>query len=116
MGCTVENLERNYRNRNIHILSGNQAAIKALDNYQINFKLFWDCHQSLVKLAEQNRVQMIWVPGHKGTEGNETSDQLAKLGSKCPFKGPKPACDISAGIAKKGVRDWTETIKNTGNP
>jgi hypothetical protein len=44
------------------------------------------------------------VPGHEDTDGNETADRLAKLG-------PEPAYDISAGIAKKAVRDWTETIK-----
>jgi hypothetical protein len=47
------------------------------------------------------------VPGHKGIEGNETANQLTKLGSERPFTGPEPACGISAGIAKKAVRDWT---------
>jgi hypothetical protein len=39
IACAVENLDRNYRNRNIYILSDSQAAIKALDSYQINSKL-----------------------------------------------------------------------------
>jgi hypothetical protein len=47
MACTAENLDRNYKNRNIYILSDSQAAIKALDSYQINSKLVSDCHQSL---------------------------------------------------------------------
>lgn len=34
--CIVENLEWNYRNRNICILSDNHIAVKALDKYQIN--------------------------------------------------------------------------------
>jgi hypothetical protein len=37
--CTVENLDREYRNTDIYILSDRQAAIKALANYQINPKL-----------------------------------------------------------------------------
>jgi ribonuclease HI len=45
------------------------------------------------------------VPGHEGTEGNETADQLAKLVSECPHIGPEPACSISAGIAKKAIKD-----------
>jgi hypothetical protein len=76
MPCTVENLDRNICN-----LSDGQAAIKAFDNYQINSKLrvVWDCRQSLAKVAERNRVHLIWVPSHEGTEGNETANQLAKL-------------------------------------
>jgi hypothetical protein len=33
--CAVENLDRNYKNRNIYILSDSQAAIRALGNNQI---------------------------------------------------------------------------------
>jgi hypothetical protein len=60
-----------------------------------------------MKLAGHNRVQLIWMPGHRGIEGNETDDQLARLGSECLFMGPEAVCGISAGIAKKAVRDWT---------
>jgi hypothetical protein len=70
-------------------------------------KLIWDCHQSLAKLAEHNRVQLIWVPGHRGIEGNDTAHQLARLESECLFIPPEPACGISAGTVKKAVRDWT---------
>jgi hypothetical protein len=52
----IENIDRGYKNGNIYILSGSDAAIKAFDNYQINSKLVWHCHQSLVKLDEYNRV------------------------------------------------------------
>jgi hypothetical protein len=105
--CAVENLDRNYRNRNIYILSDSQAAIKAPGRHEITSKLVWDCHQSLIQLAEHNRVQLIWVPGHEGTDGNETADQLARTRSENLFKGPEPACGISIGAAKKAVRDWT---------
>jgi ribonuclease HI len=66
-----------------------------------------DCHQSLLQLARQNRVQLIWVPGHEGIVGNETADQLAKTGSEHPFIRPEPACGISVGVVKKAARDWT---------
>jgi hypothetical protein len=59
------------------------------------------------QLAKHNRVQLIWVLGHKGTVGNETADQLARIGSESLFIGPEPACGISNGVAKKAVRDWT---------
>jgi ribonuclease HI len=69
-----------------------------------------------MRLAKHNRVQLIWVVGHKDIEGNEIADQLPKLGSECPLIGPEPACAISAGTAKKTVMDWMGTIKYTGNP
>jgi hypothetical protein len=62
-----------------------------------------------VQLKEQNTVQLVWVPGHESIAGNETVDQLAKLGTECPFIGHEPACCISVGVAKKAVRDWTNT-------
>jgi ribonuclease HI len=89
--CAVENLDRDYRNRHIHILSESQAAIKAPDNLEINPKLVLDLHQSLAKLAEHNRVQLTWVLGHEGIVGNEIADQVARLGSDCPSIGPEPA-------------------------
>jgi hypothetical protein len=61
--CTVENLDGDYKNRNIYILSDSQTAIKALDKHQITSKLVWDCHQSFTLLARHNRVQLIWDPG-----------------------------------------------------
>jgi ribonuclease HI len=42
-----------------------------------NSKLVWNCHHSLVKLAEHNRVELMWVPGHMGIDGNEIADHLA---------------------------------------
>jgi hypothetical protein len=106
--CTDENIDRNYKNRNIYILADSQAAIKALDKHQITSKLVWNCHQSLMQLARHKRVQLIWVPGHEGIVGKEMAEnQLAKIGSEHSFIGPEPACGISVGVAKKAVRDWT---------
>jgi hypothetical protein len=104
--CAVENLERNYKNRTIYILSDSQAAIKALVKYLITSKLVWDCHQSLVQLIKHNRVQLIWVSGHDGIVGNETADQLVRTGYEHPFIVPELAFGISIGVAKNAVRDW----------
>jgi hypothetical protein len=56
--CGVENLNRNYKNRNIYILSDSQTAIIALDKPQITSKLVWDCHQSLTQLARHILADM----------------------------------------------------------
>jgi hypothetical protein len=48
-----------------------------------------------VKLAEHNRVQLIWVLGKRGIEGNETANQVARLRSESPSIG-----------TDKAVREW----------
>jgi hypothetical protein len=47
----VEKLDRDYRNRNIYILSESQGEIKASINHRMTLKLVWDCHQPLMQLA-----------------------------------------------------------------
>jgi hypothetical protein len=41
------------------------------------------------------------------------ADQFARMGSEHPFIGPKPACNISVGVAKKAVRDWMNKSQKT---
>jgi len=62
--CIMENIEKGFTGRNIYILSDGQAAIKTLESFQINSKLVWDCHQSLVKLADHNWIQLVWAHGN----------------------------------------------------
>jgi ribonuclease HI len=87
-----------------------QAAIKALNDFPINSKLVWNCHHSLMRLAEHNRVQLIWVPGHMGIDGNEKADQLARQGSSRPFIGPETALGISTKTAREVIGGWTNRI------
>ena len=35
----------------------------------------------LNKLGEKNKVTVAWIPGHRGFEGNELADKLAKEGA-----------------------------------
>jgi hypothetical protein len=53
-----------------------------------------------VKLAEHNRIQLVWVPGHMGIDGNEIADQLARQGFSHSLIGPEPALGISAKVAR----------------
>jgi len=53
-----------------------------------------------MKLAEHNRMQLVWVAGHTGFDGNEIAGHLARQGSSHPFTGPKTALGISAQVAR----------------
>jgi hypothetical protein len=83
------------------------ATIKVLNNFQINSKLLWDCHQSALKLAQHNRVQLVWVPGHMRIDGNEIADYLARESSSYPLRGPEHALGISVKVARGAIGDWT---------
>ena len=71
----------------------------------INSKLVWECHQSLVKLVEHNRIQLVWVPGHNGIDGNEKANQLARIGCSHTLKGPELAIGISTKVARVVIKD-----------
>jgi ribonuclease HI len=48
-------------------------------------------------LAEHSRVQLMWVPGHKGIPSDKIADLLAKQGAKTLFAGSEHACIIPGG-------------------
>src|SRR5690606_7691002 len=97
-----------YSNKRIQIYSDSQAALKAINSDTVSSKLVKECIESLKSLAEQNKLQLIWVPGHRGHEGNEKADKLAKKGSDTPFVGPEPACAIPWTNVKTNVHQWAE--------
>jgi ribonuclease HI len=66
----------------------------------------WERIQALVKLSTQNHVELCWVPGLRGIEGNEVADKLAKKGANTPFIGPEPVCGISKSTAKTAFYQW----------
>jgi hypothetical protein len=57
-------------------------------------------------LAECNKVHLLWALGHKGVEGNEITDHLARRGSLHPVIGPGPACGISERVGGHAIREW----------
>jgi ribonuclease HI len=101
--CLLENIKRSYCNKRIFVFSDSQAALKALNSFLIKSELVWNYFQLLLKLAEQNKVKLIWVPGHSGVEGNEKADQLTKLGADEPLLGPEPFHAISKQTTRRAV-------------
>uniref|UniRef100_T1I394 RNase H domain-containing protein n=1 Tax=Rhodnius prolixus TaxID=13249 RepID=T1I394_RHOPR len=57
-------------------------------------------------MARQNKVRLVWFPGHVGIKGNETTDPPASNGANTPFIGPEPVLGITKGAVRAALRDW----------
>ena len=99
-------LEKGYHGKRIRIFTDCQSALKALSSYQVKSKLVWDCLNSLIALSSCNSLELRWVPGHQGIQGNEKADQLAKKGAETSFIGPEPVVGVSIRTAKTTVKTW----------
>lgn len=106
MACVMENVVKDYTGGNMYILSDRQTAVKGIDSSHINSKLVWDCHQCMMKLAEPNRIQQVWVSGHMGVDGKEIAGPLTWQGSSYPLIGPEPAFCMSSVVSGGGIRGW----------
>jgi len=91
----VENKEKGYRGRK------SQAAIKVLESFQINSKLVPG-----ETGRTYNSMQIVWVPGHMGIDGNEIGDQFARLCSSHPLLGPEPGLGTSAKVSREVFMNW----------
>ena len=93
-------------NMNINFYIDNQAAIQSLGKYQVKNTQVLEGKLILNRLAENNNVQLFWIPGHSGHWGNEVADKLAKRGVKLKLHGPQPIIPISNTAVKADVRKW----------
>jgi hypothetical protein len=97
---STEQINVDYKNRSIYILSNSQAAIKPLDKRQTTYpKLVWDRNQSLMELANDISADVL-------RELNETANQLTKKLSKYPFTGAELVCNISETAGQWVIKDW----------
>ena len=106
MRCAQTALSVGGVGRRIKICSDSQAAIKALGAPIITSQLTLGCRQALELLAQDNKVTLVWVPGHSGIKGNERADVLAKAGSETEFLGPEPALGVPFCLGRGAIRDW----------
>ena len=76
-------INKEITNRDIEIYSDSQAVLKSLQKTKIKSRCIKDCSDTLKNLVnKQNTITLKWIPGHRGFEGNERADKLAKEGSQ----------------------------------
>ena len=78
----------------------------ALKSFQCRSKPVWECIQSLAQRCQRNQVNLYWVPGHCGVDGNEKADALARLGSSTHFIEPEPFYEVSSSALKMELTSW----------
>lgn len=44
--------------------------------------VMWDCMAELTRLGADNKVTLVWVPGHQGIHDSEVADSLANTGAQ----------------------------------
>lgn len=92
--CGYENLRHGFANRNIYVYSDSRAALLALSSNRVDSALVAECRNVLNAVARQNRVNLVWVPGHSDVPGNEEADRLARRGSADSAVGPEPVIGL----------------------
>ena len=105
LGCAQRLEDLKVEGKDISICSYSQVALGALAVPATHSRLVGQCKEALERVAERNRLRLLWVPGHTGIRGNEIADRLLSLGARSEIAGPEPFVGIT--------KCWTgSTIKN----
>ncbi|XP_031779746.1 uncharacterized protein LOC116416210 [Nasonia vitripennis] len=102
--CAQRNIELGARDRIITICSDSQAALRALRAHRTTSRLVWEYKE----VVNNNKVRLLWVPGHTGIRVNEIADRLAALGAKHPPIGLESYTGAARCLLTGEIRDWVE--------
>ena len=64
--------------KHVSICSDSQAALKAVQATRTMSPLVQQCQKALNDISTWHAVDLYWVPGHAGVQGNEMADKLTR--------------------------------------
>ncbi|XP_026680165.1 uncharacterized protein LOC108252718 isoform X1 [Diaphorina citri] len=105
-------LDLGWRGRQITFFSDSQAALNTLKSPKVSSKLAWECIENLSELAIQNKVNLEWIPGHRGFDGNESADLLAREAAEEKFIGPEPVLGLPKCVIRTDIKRWVQDEAN----
>ena len=86
--------------------SDSQAALKALQAARTTSPFVRQCQEALNDIHAWHMMELCWVPGHAGVQGNEIADGLARSGSALRFLGPEPVLGVSRPVIRTKFNQW----------
>ena len=66
------------------------------------------CLKVLNDISNLHTVELYWVPGHAGVNGNEIADKLARGGSTKKFIGPEPSLGDPRQNINNKITRWVD--------
>jgi hypothetical protein len=106
-------LQEKLFSKKILICSDSKAALLALSSCRFDSRLVLECRELIQRLAESNSVDLVWVPGHSGINGNEKADELAREGSSQIPIAPIPVIPLAKSWFKTNVKNWSRKTHST---
>ncbi|XP_063990366.1 uncharacterized protein LOC135169352 [Diachasmimorpha longicaudata] len=89
----------------IFILSDSRRALRAILSYECCSKLVGECVELMERIAENNWLEVAWIPSHAGIKGNEKADELAKKDSCRAFQGEVKHVGVHTNFVKDLIKE-----------
>lgn len=75
-------MKKEITNKELKFYCDSQGVLRSLEKRVIKNDVINICNNNLNNLAQQNKIEIHWIPAHKQYEGNERADTLAKKGAQ----------------------------------
>jgi ribonuclease HI len=105
-----ELLARGVERENITIYCDSTACLGALTNPRVRSHTVLRCADGLNRLGDLNSLELHWVPGHMGVQGNEEVDLIAKSAAVQPVEA-EPRIPVSKAVTRAAIKQHLRSIQ-----